>query len=148
MTSPVLKTTAYITRQRGSSRELLVMTREGGEYDGLQVPGGTLIHGESIVDCLEREVKEETGITEITVNSWLGTYGYFSPVRNTRYKRYYCHASAGPCPDSFTHTVKSGDQDNGWIYHYQWMTLDPDRLPVLAGPQGRKLEELYRHLFS
>ena len=42
---------------------LLTRRRDGGRHDGVwQFPGGGLEFGESVEECLFREVKEETGL--------------------------------------------------------------------------------------
>lgn len=43
-----VKVTAYITAVRGGVRKLLVFEEEGYEHLGLQVPGGTVLEGESL----------------------------------------------------------------------------------------------------
>ena len=57
-------------------QELLVVLKNGGPYTGrYDLPGGSLENRESLVDCLIREMKEETGaIIEILDN--LGSYDF------------------------------------------------------------------------
>lgn len=44
-------------------KELLLLQRKGSEGDGdWAVPGGRLEHGETLFECGEREVLEETGV--------------------------------------------------------------------------------------
>lgn len=57
-----------IWRQRG----LIVAIRKGrGPYLGmLDLPGGSPQHGETAMETLERELREECGVNNVAVSSW------------------------------------------------------------------------------
>lgn len=59
----------------------LLMIYRRGKWD---LPKGKLDAGESIADCALREVKEETGLTEVTRNQLIGIgyHNYFDTYLN------------------------------------------------------------------
>lgn len=64
------KVTAFITRSTGEARELLVFQTPDA---GIQLPAGTVEAGEAVEEALWREVREETGLTDLRLISPLGT---------------------------------------------------------------------------
>jgi 8-oxo-dGTP pyrophosphatase MutT (NUDIX family) len=134
----MLKVTAYITRMKEGSKQLLVFLEQGFEHLGYQVPGGTVEENEPLLDALSRELQEEAGLVPTNV-VLLGDHTYTSGANHRSIKRYYYHMQA-ECAEQFTHIVQSNDEDNGWIYHYSWM--DVDKLQGLHGQLGVYLHRL------
>lgn len=139
---PVLKVTAYLTAVREGEQTLLVFEEEGFEHLGLQVPGGTVMAGESLEDALLREIREEAGIGKAVIRAYLGEHCYVSEKLGCEMIRhYYWLEETELVPDRFTHVVTSDDEDNGWIYHYRWMSF-ADSPPVLYSQLGQYLVKL------
>ena len=61
-------------------RWLLIRRADTGEW---AMPGGTLEWGETLATCLERELLEEAGTTESTVERVVGVYSH--PDRDPRF---------------------------------------------------------------
>ncbi|TMV45891.1 NUDIX hydrolase [Paenibacillus mesophilus] len=143
---PVLKVTAYLTAVREGEQALLVFEEEDFEHLGLQVPGGTVMAGESLEDALLREIREEAGIEQAVIRAYLGEHSYVSEKLGCELTRHYYWLEATELvPGRFTHVVTSDDEDNGWIYHYRWIPF-ADSPPVLYGQLGQylvKLRELH-----
>src|SRR4051812_13906238 len=70
--SPLEKVIAFVTRGPSDARELLVFRHPSG---GLQLPAGTVEEGEPLVDAVLREVREETGLTDLAILAYLGEHG-------------------------------------------------------------------------
>jgi 8-oxo-dGTP pyrophosphatase MutT (NUDIX family) len=135
----VYKVTAYLTRFNNGKQQLLVFKEIEFEHLGLQVPGGTVEKNEDLLDALKREVKEESGITDLLNINLLGEYSYNSDKLKRNVKRFYYQMEA-ICFENFTHIVQSNDEDNGWIYNYFW--IDLEEKPTLFGYLGVHLDKI------
>lgn len=142
------KVTAYIIRVKESKYQLLTFLEEGVESFGLQIPGGTLEEGETLDECLFREIFEEARLDDIKLHSYLGQINYTLEEKDTMITRHYFHLSVDKCADTFTIVVQSKDEDNGWVYKYRWIELSPDHCLELGGKLGGCLNELYRKLLE
>ena len=110
----------FIRNTAQGSAQLLVFTAPDRK---LRFPGGTVEAGEDLLNCLQREVREETGITEFNVLRKLGVHAYYKPdVRKSVERHDYLLQAISPLPDSFSITVQSEDKDNGLMFNYHWMT--------------------------
>jgi len=68
----VAKALSYIT----SSGRLLVFRQPDFPDAGIQVPGGSVEAGEALEAAALREAREETGLTDLVVQSYLGSVEY------------------------------------------------------------------------
>ncbi|MFH8573787.1 NUDIX hydrolase [Streptomyces sp. NPDC017993] len=59
---------------------VLIMRRAAGDFMGglWELPSGSVDRGEGLLEALHREVKEETGLQLVTVESYLGHFDYTS----------------------------------------------------------------------
>ncbi len=71
------KVTAFITRGTGAARALLVFESPNS---GIQLPAGTVEAGEAVEAALWREVREETGLTDLRMVSRLGAEPILMPL--------------------------------------------------------------------
>lgn len=72
MITPIPKVLCYITWQG----RLLVFTQPERPEQGLQVPGGSIEPGEEPAAAALREAREETGLPQLSVESYLGSALY------------------------------------------------------------------------
>jgi len=63
-----------------SDEKILLLERTPDEFKGglVELPSGGVDQGESIIDGLVREVKEETGLNVSEINRYLGNFDYQS----------------------------------------------------------------------
>ena len=71
MSRVVQKVTAFIVRERGGVKELLVFKHPTA---GIQIPAGTVEKDEDIETAVKREVYEETGLQSVEIESYLGCF--------------------------------------------------------------------------
>lgn len=96
---------------------LLVEERDHGRQVFNQ-PAGHLEAGENLIEAVQREVKEETGLS-ITPDGWLGAYLYSTPYRHLTYLRFcfFCELVTPPGK----HTPNDPDND---IIDCHWLTYE------------------------
>ena len=89
------KVLAYVAR----GDELLVFRHRDFPDAGLQVPAGTIEVGEDPQDAALREVREESGLTDVRVVGFLGRYLYDAALhRGEVHDRYVYHLQLGVYP--------------------------------------------------
>jgi ADP-ribose pyrophosphatase YjhB (NUDIX family) len=138
------KVVAYITRERGGRRELLVFRHRDFPDAGVQVPAGTVNDGEAIEDALAREVLEETGLAGVDIVRKLGVFHYRHPVTKRLHVRNVFHLRAAPdTPDAWEWTETSGGhapEEEWYVFCFYWADLAGHI--ELAGHQADYLTEL------
>lgn len=95
--------------------KILLQNRVKKDWQGYALPGGHVEPGESFVDAVVREMKEETGLT--VINPRLAGVKQF-PIENGRYVVLL-----------FKATRWSGDLISSDEGHMEW--IEYDRLPVI-----------------
>ena len=131
------KVLAYITRERDGCRELLVFTHRDYPEAGVQVPAGTVEPGEAIEAALFREIREESGLTNLQLARKLAEH------RETEWGqiRHVFHLIApNGTPDRWTHIVHGQGEDAGMAFEYRLVDLS-ERVE-LAGAQHKWLGRL------
>jgi len=97
----VAKALTYITHEQ----RLLVFRQPDFPEQGIQVPGGSVEAGEPLEVAALREAREETGLTELVVQSYLGSVEYALKVDvGPPHLRHFFHlANMGPAPARWQH---------------------------------------------
>lgn len=98
----VAKALSYITRDG----RLLVFRQPDFPSAGIQVPGGSVEVGEALEAAALREAREETGLVELVVQSYLGTAAYELKVDvGDPHLRHFFHlVYSGPMRERWEHT--------------------------------------------
>ena len=134
------KVLAYVTR----GDELLVFRHRDFPDAGLQVPAGTIEEGEDPENAALREVREESGLTDVRVVGFLGRYLYdAAPERDEAHDRRVYHLElTGPAEQAWLH-YETDPSDGGppIAFEFFWMSLRDPELR-LAGGQGDLLHKL------
>lgn len=138
------KAVAYITREVGGRKQLLVFIHRDNPEAGVQVPAGTANDGEDIETTLFREVEEETGLSGLHLERKLAVRDYIHPDTRNIHERHFFHLTAPPnTPDTWTWIETSGGEvpeEEGYVFEFSWRDLDGEI--ELAGLQGEWLHLL------
>ena len=116
---------AYVTRQRGDRRELLVFEQLGDPDAGTQVPAGRLDPGETLEEGLARELEEETGLRGArVVRKLAGPEEFRRLYGEPVYENHVFHlALDGETPDHWHHSVAGTGDDAGLVFICRWVPL-------------------------
>lgn len=144
-----MKTVAKAVNYVTWNRRLLVFTQPASPDAGLQVPAGTVKHGEAPIYAALRETKEETGLERLIVRGKVGETSYdMSPHgRSELQQRHFFHlVYLGKPRLSWVHVER--DAENGVVeipFSFRWVSLDMS-IPFLEAGQGTFLPELLLRL--
>jgi 8-oxo-dGTP pyrophosphatase MutT (NUDIX family) len=108
---------AYVTRERDGRTELLVFDVPTHPHAGTQVPAGRIDPGETLEECLRRELHEESGLTAVRIVRELGR-----PVKPKRYENhaFEVRIDGKDPPDEWDHEVHGTGDDAGLVFSYRW----------------------------
>ncbi len=139
----------YVTREkpaeggerRADNLELLVFT--GHPWGGVQVVAGGIDVGETALEAAQRELLEESGL-RLEDGTYLGQHDYFVRLEELEAHEarqcYHFHVSQ-ELPDTWVHTVSSGEADKGLEYQFYWVRMKEAKLDWELGVFLPLLEE-------
>lgn len=134
----------YVTRQGEAGEELLVFDHRDDEPDdpsGAQIPAGTMMPFEALVDAALRETREETGLTELVFVAQVGAVELgLDDEGGPSITNAVQLASLGGGQQTWEHTVTGEGEDAGKVFVCRWEPL-PLRLELADG-QGQFLDRL------
>lgn len=120
------KAYAYVV----SDGQLLVFDHPNPDA-GVQVPKGGVEPGESPRDAVVRELREESGLTDIAVESLIAEDEWPHPEKPKAYRRYFYRVTpTNGTPAAWTHEVTGSGEDEGMEYAYFW--TDPAEVSLTA----------------
>ena len=141
------KAFAYITNRH----RLLLFRHVYSPEAGIQVPAGTIEAGESPEEAVLREAFEETGVSDLTLDCFLGEQvrdmsEFVQGEINHRYF-YHLRCPVDP-PDIWKHEERNpstGPEPMPLIYEFFWASL-PDGIPSLIADHDKMVPELLARL--
>ncbi len=115
---------AYVTRERDGRTELLVFDHRDHPGAGTQVPAGRVDPGETVEQCLRRELHEEAGLDAVRIVRELPVLGGW--VAASRYENHAFEVRvAGTEPaDAWEHVVAGDGDDAGLVFCYRWVPVE------------------------
>jgi 8-oxo-dGTP pyrophosphatase MutT (NUDIX family) len=134
------KVLAYVVRPGASGGlELLVFTHRDQPEAGLQVPAGTIDHGESPEVAVLRELAEESGLTGLPITAMIDRYTWVHPATGNRHHRHVFRLDAGSdLPANWNHIALGSAEEEGLTFCFRWMP-HVEAVAQLSGDQGRSL---------
>ena len=136
MTPVIYKVFAYITYQN----RLLVFRHTDFPEAGIQVPAGTVKAGEELVTAVLREAQEETGLSDLAVQSYLG-----EQIRDMKdvgkdeiHHRHFFHLVCNSNPPNRWQHDETDPSDGGSIpIHFEFFCAGlPNQIPELICDHG------------
>lgn len=143
MNQIVHKVAAYITCEG----QLLVFIEPDFPEIGVQVPGGTVDDGENFEKAVLREAGEETGLSGLKIESFLGTKVYdMRPITgdDVDIHRHFFHLSyPGPIQKKRWQNWEENPSDGSppILFELYWVAF-PDDVPALSAELGDMLDKL------
>jgi 8-oxo-dGTP pyrophosphatase MutT (NUDIX family) len=116
---------AYVTRERNGVNELLVFDHRDEPRAGTQVPAGRLDPGETLEQCLLRELDEEAGLQQVRIVRELAEPAWPAKYENHAFE---VHIEGGDLTDTWDHVVHGDDDDAGLVFRYRWEPVQRDLL--------------------
>ena len=135
---------AYITHRN----RLLVFEHVYSPEAGIQVPAGTVKAGEDPEVAVMREASEETGLTDLALQSELGNFQHDMSefgVEEVQHAWFYHLLCREAPPDSWYHEETHGGTGPPILFQLYWASL-PDAVPELVGLQGALVGNLRERL--
>jgi 8-oxo-dGTP pyrophosphatase MutT (NUDIX family) len=128
---------AYVTRERNGAKELLVFDHRDDSAAGTQIPAGRLDPGETLEQCLLRELHEEAGIEDGAIVRELGR-----PAWPPRYENhaFEVRSASHESTDTWNHVVHGDGDDAGLVFRFRWEHVRSDLM--LFNRTDPLLEEL------
>ena len=125
---------AYVTRIKDGARQVLVFSQQNDPEAGIQIPGGGIEPGETPFEGVRREVIEETGLLDCTVERELAVdvWEYHHGDLHQRVERHFFLLSVDAAPDEWEYDVTGKGEDNGFVFLYFWVN-SPDDVELVPG---------------
>jgi 8-oxo-dGTP diphosphatase len=136
MTPVITKVFAYITHQN----RLLVFRHTDFPEAGIQVPAGTVREHEDLSTAVLREAREETGLTDLTIKTYLG-----EQIRSMEdvgkqeihHRHFYHLLCEGNPPDWWQHNETDSSDGGPAPIRFEFFWADiPHQIPELICDHG------------
>ena len=128
--------------------KLLVFSQADFPEAGTQIPAGTVDEDENLDKEVRREVIEETGLSDLKIESYLGVKAYdlhsFEGREIDVHSHYYHLSVPGPIKeDRWQHWEMSPSEGpkDPILFELYWVKI-PEEIPDLAGELGDMLDKL------
>lgn len=133
----IRKAYGYITRNHHGQTQVAVFRHPLDMVEGgIQIPKGTVHENETALEAVQREISEETGLTNFIVEGEIAVDLWQPPSSNTEqseiHERHFFHLTASHTLDTWDHTVTGQGEDEGMIFHYFWI-CSPDEVVIASG---------------
>jgi len=114
----------------------------------MQLPKGTIEHGEAPEDAVRRELQEESGIQFTGDLVPLGTIDRYceAGVEGNKYRHpqlwhLFLMRHEAPLPEAFDHVAMGSPEEDGLVFSFSWLAPDA-ALDAFADPYVRAIAKV------
>ncbi len=125
----VKKVCAYITH----NNRLLVFSQPKAPEAGIQVPGGSVEDGETLEEAVLREAYEETGLTGLVINGYLGEQKRLFLPDETHHRHFFHLTYPHTPPETWEHIERFRSDGNPTPIVFSLFWADIHHAPRLIG---------------
>ena len=132
----ILKVYAYVIKTTSMGKKFLVFDHVDFPEAGTQVPGGSVESGEDVSEAVQREVREETGLTGLCLVRKLGVVG--RDMRefgiNAQHERhYFLFDCVEETPETWINNEETPSDGSPGPIAFRFYWIDLEEVPSLAG---------------
>ena len=123
------KVLAYIFRSHKTEKQILVFDHCAYPEVSPQVVGGSVDKNELSSDAVLREVFEESGLV-LKNPEKLGEFEFFKIESQELQNRNVFEFETVGLPESWTHVVSAGEEDEGLEFYFYWMNIGEAKIKL------------------
>ena len=138
----VRKAYGYVTRIHQGRMQVLIF-RHPMAQGGIQVPKGTVRDDETPLEAVKREIYEESGLVDVTIEGEIAAdeWEYHDENDHELHERHFFLLKANSAPDEWDHVVTGEGEDESMVFHYFWISA-PNEVEV-GFSQGDYLDMVF-----
>jgi len=135
---PIQKAYGYVTRVHDGKTQVLVFQHPIPEA-GIQIPKGTVKQGETPENAVLREMKEETGLDNLSLKGLIAK-DLWKADEGALHERFFYHLSAPNTKEEWSFNPTGGEEENGLMFRFFWISRVHD-VQLIRG-HGDYLDEI------
>ncbi|QHE51772.1 NUDIX domain-containing protein [Pontibacillus sp. HMF3514] len=117
---PIQKAYGYITREKKGKPQVLVFQLPIPEA-GIQIPKGTVKEGEAPEQAVVREMKEETGLHNLSLKGLIAK-DMWKADDGALHERFFYHFSAPNTKEEWSFNPTGGGEEDGLTFRFFWIS--------------------------
>ncbi|WP_342506822.1 NUDIX domain-containing protein [Sporosarcina sp. FSL K6-2383] len=122
--NPIKKAYGYVTRISDGKTQVLVFRHSNAEA-GIQIPKGTVKPNEDTYHAVIREIEEETGLSDITVQNLIAE-DFWENDDGAIHNRFFYKIAVSSVQDEWDYQPTGGGDEDGLTFHYFWISSIDD----------------------
>lgn len=117
---PIQKAYGYITREKQGDPQVLVFQHPIPEA-GIQIPKGTVKEGETPEQAVIREMEEETGLHNLSLEGLIAK-DLWTADDGALHERFFYHLTASNTKEEWSFNPTGGEEEDGLTFRFFWIS--------------------------